>query len=199
VKASVPHWYVDGHCHQTDAFFQTPSSELDDVSRLSKHQNANRYTGFTLIVRSALTTARSARVCTPEKFSTLHSDIPRCFSPHHRLHSHHRNSIACVSPPSFYVHHSKKKKELKELPAIHAQKASFKPLFSRTDGKICHLFFFFFCGDPKAGGLQSGVGDGGDGDAGVGGVDAGVGGGDGGKRTRKVPREVPTFFFWTLC
>jgi hypothetical protein len=45
----------------------------------------------------------------------------------------------------------------------------------------------FFCGDPKRG-LQSGVGDGGDGDDGD-----GVGGGDGGKRTRKVPREVLFF------
>jgi hypothetical protein len=50
-------------------------------------------------------------------------------------------------------------------------------------------FFFFFCGDPKRG-LQSGVGDGGDGDDGDG--DAGVSG-DGGKRTRKVPREVLFF------
>jgi hypothetical protein len=57
-----------------------------------------------------------------------------------------------------------------------------------------------FCGDPKRG-LQSGVGDDGDGDDGDG--DAGVsvdgvsvdgdGGGDGGKRTRKVPREVLFF------
>jgi hypothetical protein len=42
-------------------FSQTPSSKLDDISRLSKHQNANTYWIY-IIVRSASTTARSARI-----------------------------------------------------------------------------------------------------------------------------------------
>jgi hypothetical protein len=109
-------------------------------------------------VCSALTTARSARVHW-KIFNA--SDIPRCFPQHHSPHSHQRNSIACVHRPR----RASLKKELKELPAIHAQKASFKPLPAEPAGKYASdatFFFIFFWDDPRQS-LQGGAGNGGDG------------------------------------
>jgi hypothetical protein len=72
------------------------------------------------------------------------------------------------------------KKELKELPAIQAQKASFKPLPAEMTGKYASdaTFFFFFWDDPRWG-LQVGVGDGRDG------CDGGDGGGGDGARASR--------------
>jgi hypothetical protein len=74
-----------------------------------------------------------------------------------------------------FVLYASLKKELKELLAVCARGASFKPL---SAGRYATLFF---CGDPRWG-LEVGVGDGRDGCDGCDGGDGG--GGDGARASR---------------